>query len=102
VHASWSQFSAPFAFVAIVEAFVTSIEAVVAVAGPYPDASVSNVNALRKRCGRNGKECRDSYRKEVRISTSITSLRLNFPQTVFVPLITELLSLAQAGTQRQR
>jgi hypothetical protein len=38
----------------------------------------------------------------VRISASITSLRLNFPETVFVPLITELLSLAQAGTQQQR
>jgi hypothetical protein len=36
---------------------------VVMVAVPYPDASV--VNALRKRCGRNGKECRDSYRKDV-------------------------------------
>ena len=35
MHASWSQFSAPFAFVAIVEAFVTIVEAVVAVAGPY-------------------------------------------------------------------
>jgi hypothetical protein len=38
----------------------------------------------------------------VRISTSMTSLRLNFAETVFVPLITELLSLAKAGTQHQR
>jgi hypothetical protein len=45
VHASWSQFSAPFAFVAIVEAFVTIVEVVVVVAVPYPDASV--VNALQ-------------------------------------------------------
>ena len=32
----------------------------------------------------------------MRISTSMTSLRLNFLETVFVPLITESLSLAQA------
>ena len=31
----------------------------------------------------------------MRISASITSLRLNFPKTVFVPLITELLSVAK-------
>jgi hypothetical protein len=69
VHASWPQFSAPFAFVAIVEAFVTIVEAVVVVvAVPYPDASV--VNAFRKRCGRNGKECRDSYRKDDRKDVS--------------------------------
>ena len=31
----------------------------------------------------------------MRISTSMTSLRVNFLETVFVPLITELLSLAK-------
>ena len=31
----------------------------------------------------------------MRISTSMTSLRVNFPEAVFVPLITELLSLAR-------
>ena len=38
-----------------------------AVAGPYPDTSrpKPKINALRKRCGRNGKECRGSYRKDV-------------------------------------
>jgi hypothetical protein len=39
------------AFVAIVEAFVAIVVALVA--------------ALRKRCGRNGKKCRGSYRKDV-------------------------------------
>ena len=31
----------------------------------------------------------------MRIGASITPLRLNFPETVFVPLVTELLSLAK-------
>jgi len=55
----------PSAFVVIVEALVAIVVAMVAVARPYLDASGSNVNALRERCGRNGKECRGSYRKDV-------------------------------------
>ena len=62
VHANSSQFSAPSAFVAIVEAFVAIVVAMVAVARPYLDASGST---LRKRGGRNGKECRGSHRKDV-------------------------------------
>jgi hypothetical protein len=53
------------------------------------------VAALRKRCGRNGKK-RRSYRKHVSAhKRSMTSLRVNVLETVFVPLITELLSLAK-------
>ena len=61
VRASCSQFSAPFAFVEIVEAFVAIVVAMVAIARPFLDASRSNVTVLRKRCGRDGKECSGSY-----------------------------------------
>ena len=100
VRANCSQFSASSAFVAIVEAFVAIVVARVAVARPYLDASGST---LRKRGGRNGKECRGSHRKDVSAHKHLHDiiarklpLRVNFPKTVFVPLITELLSLAQA------
>ena len=65
VRASCSRFSAPFAFVEIVEAFVAITVAMVAIARPFLDASGSNVNALRERCGRDSKECSGSYREDV-------------------------------------
>jgi hypothetical protein len=46
VHANWSQCTASFALVPIVEAFVTIVGAMMAVARPYLNASGSNVDVL--------------------------------------------------------